>query len=296
MQNWLTPGMRLMLLGTFLFSMGSLCIKLAGERMPTMEILFVRGIVGMFFCWVVVRRSGVGVFGKRRFMLALRGLTGFIALFGEFYAIVHLPLADATVILFSHPVMVAILAWAVMGEKLKLQGLAAILVCLTGVAAVCRPGFLTGVTGPPLDPLAIGVALGAVCFISIAILSVRSLAKTEHPAVVMFYPPLIISLAAPLFAEGWVVPTAPEWAMVLGVAVFMNVGQYYMTRGFALESAARVSAVSCLEIVFAAFWGALFLGEIPDAWTIAGGLLIVIGTLALGRSAQDETPTPAQAE
>ena len=292
MRNWLTPGMRLMLLGTFLFSLGSLSIKLAGERVPTMEILFVRGIVGIGFSWAIVRRAGVGVLGTRRAMLALRGLTGFIALFGEFYAIVHLPLADASVILFSHPVMVALLAWAVMGERLNAKGLAAVLTSLVGVAVVCRPGFLTGAPGPELDPLALGVALAAVGFISVAVLSVRSLARTEHPAVVMFYPPLIISLAAPFFAEGWVMPTGPEWLMLMGVAVFMNVGQYYMTKGYAVESAARISAVSCLEIVFAALWGASFLGEIPDGWTLAGGLLIVIGTLALGRSAQDE-PTAA---
>ena len=289
MRNWLTPGMRLMLLGTFLFSLGSLCIKLAGARVPTMEILFVRGVVGMGFCWAIVRRTGAGVFGTRRVMLALRGLTGFIALFGEFYAIVHLPLADATVILFSHPVMVAVLAWGVMGERLNAKGVAAVLTSLVGVAVVCRPGFLGGTSGPDMDPIALGVALAAVCFISVAILTVRSLARTEHPAVVMFYPPLIISLAAPFFAEGWVVPTGPEWLMLLGVALFMNAGQYYMTKGYAVESAARISAVSCLEIVFAALWGASFLGEIPDGWTLAGGLLIVIGTLALGRSAQDGT-------
>ena len=292
MRNWLTPGMRLMLLGTFLFSLGSLCIKLAGERVPTTEILFVRGVIGMGLCWAIVRRAGAGVFGTRRVMLALRGLTGFLALFGEFYAIVHMPLADATVILFSHPVVVAILAWAVMGEKLNAKGVAAILTSVAGVTVVCHPDFLTGVVGAPIEPLTLAMALMGVGFTSVAILTVRSLAKTEHPAVVMFYPPLIISLAAPFFAEGWVTPTGPEWLMLLGVALFMNTGQYYMTKGFAVESAARISAVSCLEIVFAAFWGASFLGEIPDGWTLAGGLLIVIGTLALGRSAQDD-PLPA---
>ncbi len=293
MRNWLTPGMRLMLLGTFLFSIGSLCIKLAGERVPTMEILFVRGVIGIFFCWAIVRRAGAGVFGKRRFMLALRGLTGFLALFGEFYAIVHMPLADAMVILFSHPVMVAILAWAVMGERLSVKGMAAIITSVVGVTVVCRPDFLTGMTGTPIEPLTLAMALMGVGFTSVAILAVRSLAKTEHPAVVMFYPPLIISLAAPFFPEGWVIPTGSEWLMLLGVALFMNAGQYYMTKGYAVESAARVSAVSCLEIVFAALWGASFLGEIPDAWTIGGGVLIVIGTLALGHSPVSET-TPAK--
>lgn len=282
MSKLLTPGMRHMLLGTFLFSIGSLLIKMVGERLPTMEILFVRGVFGIGFCWMILRRAGVGMFGHRRWMLMLRGLFGFVGLFAEFFAIIRLPLADAIVILFAHPVMVALLAWGVLGEKLDLRSILAILTSLFGVIVVCRPSFIFGVTNSVLDPLGVTVALVGIVVISIAVVSIRSLAKTEHPAVVMFYPPLIIALVAPFFAYDWLVPTAYEWTMMLGVALFMNGGQYFMTRGYAIESAARISAVSCLEIVFAAMWGVAFLAEIPDEWTIGGGLLIVFGTLALG--------------
>lgn len=287
-----SPGIRYMLLGTFLFSIGSLLVKLSGERLPTMEILFVRGVVGIGFCWMIVRRAGIGMFGHRRFLLAMRGIVGFIALFAEFYAIVHLPLADAIVILFSHPVMVAILAWIILGEKLSKPSTIAVAMSCIGVAVVCRPDFIFGIGPSDLDPMALTVALIGVGFIAVAILTVRSLAKTEHPAVVMFYPPLIITLCAPFFAEGWVMPTATEGAMLMGVALFMNAGQYFMTRGYAIESAAKISAVTCLEIVFATIWGASFLGEIPDLWTVAGGLLIILGTIIIGR----DEPHPEQSE
>jgi drug/metabolite transporter (DMT)-like permease len=289
MRNPLSPGMRYMLLGTFLFSIGSLLIKLTGERVPTLEMLFVRGVVGIGFVWAILRRTGVGMLGTRRVLLALRGLVGFVALFAEFYAIVHLPLADATVILFTHPAVVALLAWAVLGERIGVRGLVAVAVSLSGVAVVCRPAFLFGGGPSALDPLAVSVALGAVVVTSLAILTVRALAKTEHPAVVMLYPPLIISIVSPFLAEGWVMPTPLEWLFMFGIALFMNGGQYYMTRGYAIESAARISAVTCLEVVFAAFWGASVLGEIPDAWTLCGGLLIVAGTLALGRGDGPDT-------
>ena len=290
MRKWLTPGMRVMLLGTFLFSIGSLCIKLAGTRVPTMEILFVRGLVGIVFCWAIVRRAGAGMLGNRRMLLFTRGLFGFLSLFAEFYAIVHLPLADATVIIFTHPAVVALAAWAVLREKLSPAGLASVLVSLAGVFVVCRPGFLFGGAGPGMDPLALGMALLSVVFTAVAIMAVRSLAVTEHPAVIMLYPPMIICLACPLFAADWVVPTWQEWLMLLGVAGFMNAGQYFMTVGYARDSAARISAVTCLEVVFAALWGASFLGEIPNIWTVAGGTLIVIGTLALGRTGSDDEP------
>nr|WP_321260268.1 DMT family transporter [uncultured Pseudodesulfovibrio sp.] len=291
--NFLTPGMRYMLLGTFLFSLGSLSVKLAGMRVPTTEILFVRGIIGVGLCWYILRRAGVGVFGQRKLALFFRGLLGFTSMLAEFYTIVHLPLADALVLLFSHPIVVALLGWVVLRERLSKGSMVAVLISLVGVTVVCRPGILFG-TGNSMDPFLLGVALLAVLLTSVAILTVRSLAKTEHPAVVMFYPPLFIALLAPIFYGEWVVPTMSEWFMILGVAVFMNIGQYYMTRGYAIESAARISGVSSLEIVFAAMWGMMFLGEIPDVWTVLGGSLIVFGTLVLGKCGRKEMLTPPQ--
>lgn len=285
----LTPGMRYMLFGTFFFSIGSLFVKLAGTRLPAMEILFVRGVIGFVMCWIMLRGTGRDMFGKRKLMLAARGLLGFGAMFADFYTIVHLPLADALVLLFSHPIAVALLAWLLMGETLSKGALLAILASLAGVTLVCRPGFLFGVGGgPELDAMGLLAALVSVFLTSWAILAVRVLAKTERPAVVMLYPPIAISLLSPIFADGWVVPTPTEWGVLVGVGLFMNAGQFFMTKGYAIESAARISGVSTLEIVFASMWGMMFLGEIPDGWTIGGGSLIVFGILALGRSARKE--------
>lgn len=277
-----------MLLGTFYFSIGSLLIKLAGERVPAMELLFLRGLTGIVLCWFILRRAGIGLLGTRKKLLLARGCVGFVALFAEFYAIIHLPLADAIVILFTHPAVVAVLAWFILGERIGKWGLIAVATSLTGVTLVCRPGFLFGVGGEPLDPTGLTVALCGVVLTAIAILVIRTLAKTEHPAVVMVYPPIVISLVSPFFSHNWVVPTSVEWLYIAGIAISMNAGQYYMTKGYAIESAARISAVTCLEIVFAAVWGGLFLGEIPDSWTIAGASLIVGGTIALGQSSPQE--------
>lgn len=282
--NFLTPGMRFMLLGTFFFSFGSLFVKLAGSRLPAMEILFVRGVIGVGLCLFMLRKSGVGMFGRRKVLLAARGLLGFGAMFADFYAIVHLPLADALVLLFSHPVTVALLAWLLMGETLSKGGMVAILTSVAGVTLVCRPDFLFGTGSPDLDTWGLLAALLSVFLTSWAILAVRVLAKTERPVVVMLYPPIAIALLSPFFAEGWVMPTVSEWWVLCGVGLFMNVGQFFMTKGYAIESAARISGMATLEIVFAIIWSLMFLGEIPDLWTLGGGALIVSGILLLGRS------------
>lgn len=285
-----------MLIGTFLFSIGSLLIKLAGVRIPTMELLFLRGIVGVGFCYAIIRRAGVNPMGNRIFLLLSRGVVGFVSLFAEFYALIHLPLADATAIIFTHPAIVALLAWAVLGERIGKLGLMAVAASLTGVALVCRPGFIFGGSGAELDPLAVTIGFCGVLVTAVAILVIRTLAKTEHPAVVMIYPPLLILLVAPFFSYNWVMPMGVEWLYIAGIAMSMNAGQYYMTRGYAIESAARISGITCLEMVFATIWGVAFLAEIPDSWAIAGGSLIVGGTLLLGKDGAQDQVTPADSE
>jgi len=294
--DFLTPGMRYMLLGTFYFSIGSLLIKVAGVRLPAMEILFFRAVIGVGLCWCIVRQAGVGMFGHRKLMLFLRGLLGLVALTAEFYSIIHLPLADALSILFSFPVVVAVFAWVLMGERLSKGGFFSIFATIAGVALVSKPAMIFG-TGHNLDPFALSVSFLGVFLTAAAVLTIRSLAKTEHPAVVMLYPPMFIVLFAPLMAGDWLMPTMYEWGAVLGVGLFMNAGQYYMTKGYAIESAAKVSGVSCLEIVFAAIWGMMFLGEIPDLWTMGGAALIVLGVLVLGKSGTKAASEPeGQAE
>ena len=81
-------------------------------------------------------------------------------------------------------------------------------------------------------------------------------------------------------------PNFMELCLLVLVGCFMNAGQYYMTKGYSLGTAATISAVGYLEIVFAALWGVVFFSEVPDLPTIAGSILIIGSTYVLGRVRQ----------
>src|SRR5690606_19598457 len=122
-------------------------------------------------------------------------------------------------------------------------------------------------------------------FSGAAYVTVRKLARTEHPLVIVFFFTLVTvpgALPGTLAAAVW--PTPAEWAILLGVGLTAQAGQVYLTRGLQLEPAGRATAVGYLQIVFAAAWGALFFAEYPDAWTVAGALLILGSTLAVARA------------
>ena len=86
-----------MLAAAFFFSLMSLQVKLAGQRLHSSEIVFVRSLLSLVFTYVLLKRARVPLWGHRKGPLVLRGLFGFIALSCFFFALTRLPLADATV-------------------------------------------------------------------------------------------------------------------------------------------------------------------------------------------------------
>jgi drug/metabolite transporter (DMT)-like permease len=272
--------------GAFWFSVMSLLVKTATARLPTTEVVLVRSVVTLVLSAAMLRHAGVAPWGARHGRLVLRGVFGFFALLCFYYALAHLPIADATVLQYMNPVFTALLATVLLGERLVLGEVVATVVSLGGVVLVARPSALFGgAAALPLPVVAIAL-LGALCSAS-AYVTVRSIGRAEHPLVVVFYFPLVsVPLSIPLVLPHWVWPTGREWAVLAGVGLATQIAQVYLTRGLQLEPAGRATAVGYLQVVFAAAWGLLFFGERPGLWTVGGTLLVVAGTLALTMARQ----------
>lgn len=281
------PGIRYMALGAFFFSLMSLLVKVAGQRLPTQEVVFVRAAVTLALSWWAIRRGSLAAWGNDRRLLVVRAVLGYIALSAFYYAVVHLPLADATVIQYTNPIFAALFAVPVLGERVRAKEVASVLIALAGVVLVMQPGFLVGSGGPKLDPLAVAVGLVGAVFSAAAYVTVRRLRATEDPMVIVFYFALISVVASLPFAlAGFVAPTGAEWVVLLGVGVTAQLGQVAITRGLHLERAGRATGVGYLQIVFAALWGMIFFAEMPGLGTALGAALIVAATLALARDAR----------
>lgn len=278
------PGLRYMALGAFFFSVMSLLVKVSGERLPSQQVVLARAVVSLVLSYWWLRRAGVPVWGNDKPFLILRGVLGFGGLSCFYYALVHLPLADATVIQYTNPVFAALLAAWLLRETMGTREVLCVAASLAGVLLIARPSFLFPGAPAELPTLAVVVALAGAVFSAAAYVTVRRLGRTEHPLVIVFYFPLIATPAAiPLVIPVALWPTPAEWLALLGVGVSTQIAQVYLTRGLQLERAGRATAVGYLQIVFAAFWGLLFFAEVPDLW-VAGGTAIIVGsTLILAR-------------
>lgn len=275
-------GLRLMAGGALSFSVMSALLKLAGETLPLFEIVTGRSLVVAVLCGVAVRRQGHSFMPTELRLVLLRALFGFIALSCYFYSVIHLPLADATVIYFINPVLTALVAAAVLHERMGGKELAWVLVSLVAVVAVAKPGFLFGAERS-LDSLAVVLGLVSALFAAASYVTIRSIRHDPPLLVVFYFASVTVLLAAPIAAVGFTPPTPFEVLVVIAVGVATHVGQLWITWAFRLERAGRASAVGYLQIVFAAGWGWLLFGDIPDLWTWAGAGLITFATLRLSR-------------
>ena len=280
----LTPGLQYMVLGAFWFSVMSLGVKLAGQRLPSIEIVFVRGVITLGLSYWLVRRAGLELPGRRPGLLVIRGLFGSLALTCFYFSLVHLPLADATVIQYTNPIFTAVLAAWLLGERMSPRAVVFVATSLAGVVLVARPGFLGG-SSATIDPLHVAIALLGALSSASAYVMVRRLRGIDHPLVIVLYFPLVtVPLTFPFVIAGWTWPTPWEWVVLLGIGASTQAGQVYMTRGLQLEAAGRATAVGYLQIVFAAAWGLVVFGEMPDVWSFVGAAVIIASTVLLART------------
>jgi len=271
------------------FSLMGVCVKQVGGRIPVAEVVFARAIVSVALSWWLLHRAGIPAWGKRRWLLIWRGAIGTAALLCVYAALAALPLAAATVLQYLYPPFTALLAWLMLGEPIGKRVLAAMALGWLGVLLVAQPaGLLQGGATLALVPVLIAVA-GAL-FTAFAYVSVRSLGTSEHPLVIVFYFPLVaLPLSLPLVALNPVLPTPAELLWLIGVGVFTQLGQVYLTRSLTALPAARATAISYVQVLFAGGWGWLLFGESIDSWTIAGAGLVLAATLvSLSHSRQQK--------
>ncbi|MDX1419999.1 MAG: DMT family transporter [Rubricoccaceae bacterium] len=282
-------GLRYMAASALFFSLMSLFVKLAGARIPTMEIVFARSVFMAVATYGLLRREGVSPLGRNRGLLLVRGVVGVTALSLLYFALPRIPLGDATAIFYTTPVWTAVAAVLVLRERTAGLVVAGMGVSLLGVALIAKPSFLPlgGLLGGgpvgALDGLAVAAALAASVLSGFVYAVVRKLRETDAPNVIIFYLSAVGVVGALPFAGGWVWPRGVDWLWLLGAGATTQLAQLALTRGLHLEPAGRAMSVGYLQVVFAFGWGVLVFGTVPGPASLLGAALIVGSVLLVLR-------------
>lgn len=274
-------GMRYMILSAFGFSLMAVCVKLASEQgMPVLEIVAARALVSLILSYIDVRRKGISLLGHKKHLLLSRGTVGALALMCVYYAITNLPLAEATVLQYLHPMFTAILALIFLKERIQTSTMLSIVFSFIGLLLVARPEIIFGLSKNDFSLLAVAAAVLGAFGSAVAYVLVRKLNETEDASVIIFYFPLVaLPISLGLLGSDFVMPSGWTWLTLLFVGLFTQIGQIGLTKAMKTETASKATAFSYLQVVFAMLLGWIIFAEIPDLWVIAGGGLILVGAI-----------------
>jgi drug/metabolite transporter (DMT)-like permease len=219
------------------------------------------------------------------------------AFFAGDIALYHLSLARtsvaaATLEANTAPIVVTILAWAFWGERPRLGFLLATLLAFGGLLLIVAPKLTAGGHALGGD----GLALGAAWFYAAYILAVARLRTRHGTGAVMFASTLVFSvLLLPLpFAMGerFLPDSGRGWLLLVGLALSAQaLGQSLIAYALAHLRPTFGSLGLYLQVIAAAVYAWLLLGERLQAAQLAGGLIVLIA-IALARAARGK---PARA-
>ncbi len=194
----------------------------------------------------------------------------------NFFALRYLQLDEALAILFSTPFLVALLCGPLLGEWVGWRRWMAISIGFFGVLLVARPGF------GGLHPAALLSFGSAICY-ALYVIATRVLARSDSSETTLFYSNLVGAVAMlPVIPFVW---TTPDSAFVVALMVLIGAlgsgGHYLLIRGHRLAPASTLAPFIYTQLVWTTTLGFLVFGNVPQRWTIVGGLIVVASGLYL---------------
>ncbi|MCE2570729.1 DMT family transporter [Motilimonas eburnea] len=269
-----------MLLSALGFAIMSACVKLVSQyHIPVLEIVAARALVSLLLSYLDVKRKGISPWGEQKGWLFARGAVGALALICVYYSIATLPLAEATLLQYLHPVFTALIALLFLKEPILHSTKLCICLSLVGLGIMISPGLgLDPAAGLPWFSIVIAL-LGAFGS-AVAYVIVRKLSRTEDSSVIIMYFPLIaLPLSLILLGDDFVVPPPEALVLLLFVGIFTQVGQVGLTKAMQSESASKATAYSYVQVLFSMLFGWLIFSELPSIYSWIGGSFILMGAL-----------------
>ena len=205
-----------------------------------------------------------------------RALCLVLATLCSFFALRYLRLTQATSISFASPLIVALLAGPLLGERIDARRLAAVLAGFLGVLVITRPG------SSSFHP-AMLLAVVTACSNALYAVATRLLAPLDPSETTLFYTGLVGSLVfLPAMPLVWVTPdSALVWFAMAGLAIFGALGHWFLILAHRHTPASVLAPFFYVQLLWAAGLGFAVFGELPDRWTILGGTIIMASGLYL---------------
>lgn len=266
----LTKGVRYMLLAVFGFSLMNLLVKYV-VHIPATEVVFFRSLVSLLMSLYFLRQEKIMVLGKNKKILFLRGAFGGSALILFFTTIQNMPLASAVTIHYLAPIFTTLVAIFILKETLFKRQWLFFGLCFLGVLLI--KGF-----DERVSLFYFGLGILSAFLSGCAYNCIRLVKESEHPLVVVIsFPIVMLPISGVYCLFDWVTPQGWDWLFLLGIGILTQIAQYFMTKAYQVEKAARVASVSYTGMIYALPFGMLFFDEYFGLLPLLGMVVVLLG-------------------
>lgn len=270
-------GIFFALMGFGLFATHDAIIKSLGGSVAVVQIMFFSTLFS--FPWVstlVLSDKSHGNFRPHHpWMLVARTLSGLMAGGCAFFAFMRLPFAEVYGLLFTTPLLITLLSVPILGERLGVARIAAVLLGFAGVLVMLPIG------GAGFD-IGHGAALTSALFSSLNALLTRKIGADER-GVVMILMPMVLSL----FILGVLVQFNFSDVSLPILNNFMAIGtlgffaQLCIVSAYKRSDAAVIAPMQYSQLIWAIVYGSIFFAENVSTRQIVGASIIVASGLII---------------
>jgi len=280
LKNSMPMSVWYMLLSALGFALMAACVKeVSGLGIPVLEIVAARAIVSGIISYADIKRKNISMWGNNKTLLIARGTVGSFALMFVYYAVTTLPLAEATVLQYLHPVFTAVLALFFLKEVIQRSTITCIIISLLGLFIIIQPNLQLD-SGVQYPWISIGAGILGAFGSAVAYIIIKKLTKTDDSSVIIFYFPMVaLPISLIMLGSDFVVPSLAATALLILVGIFTQVGQVGLTKALNSADASKATAYSYVQVLFSVFIGWVYFSEVPILTTIIGGSLILLGAL-----------------
>lgn len=246
-------------------------------EMNTFELMLYRSGIGLAVVSLVIWRSAAGFAQVRSRVMRLHLIRNLFHYAGQnlwFFAVAVIPLSQLVALEFTSPIWVALLAPAMLGERLTRPRMVGAVLGFLGVLMVAQPG------RAPLEPGHVAALVAAVCF-AVNTLMTRRIMAHDGVLCVIFWMTLMQGTASLALSLPGGIPapsaaTAP-WLLVVGLTGLS--AHYCLTSALGHAPATIVAPMEFVRLPLVALLGMWVYGEPLRASIFAGTALIILGNL-----------------
>ncbi len=263
------------------FAANDTLVKMAAQRYPLGEVIFVRGLFTIAFIAAAMAATGQirMIRGSMNSRVVARGLLEGLAAILFTSSLLRMPIAEASAIILISPLIITAMAAFFYGEAVGWRRWTAIAVGFAGAMLVVKPA--------PGAFNAWALVVLVCAFVSASRDLITRNLDPKIPATVVSFTAAsavtLLGLGLGAF-ESWRPIDSSGMALIAVTAAFLAVSNFFLVLAFRGVEVSAVSPFRYSLIVWAAIGGYLAFGETPDVLAVAGAALIVgSGVYALHR-------------